>query len=137
MSVYDADIAQFFGSLRRYSFSWLDLIGQDQWSDWTPSRPGWTDVGSPTVTGRYRTIGHKCEFQVKIVPGTTCATVAGTSYMTLPLTAAGLGGEANMINLTTLIAVGLGVIDVTNSLVYVPTQTATGNTLVVSGWFEI
>ena len=102
-----------------------------------PSRTGWTDVGSPTVTGRYRTVGHKCEFQAKVVPSTSIATVAGTSYVTLPLTAAGLAGMAEMVDLTTLIAVGIGVIDVATSRVYVPAQVASGDTFVIAGWCEI
>ena len=119
------------------SFSWNDLIGQDQWLAWTPVRTGWTDVGTPVVTGRYHLIGVQCFFQVKVVPGTTCATVAGTSYIALPFSAGGLAGDASMMNQTTLIAIGNCVFDVANGRVYVPTQTATGNTLTVAGWHEV
>lgn len=109
----------------------------DAWSAFTPNRTGWTDVGSPTVTGRKCQIKNVMYFQVKAVPATTTATVAGTSYIDLPGTAAGLGGEGSMMNLTTLVGIGECVIDVANSRVYVPTQTATGNTLTIAGWFEV
>ena len=115
-------------------FADRDLKGIDQWTTWTPARTGWTDVGTPTVTGRYRIVGKKGEAQIKVVPGTTCATTAGTSYVGLPITAKGIAGHGSMTNISTLIAVGVCVVDVTNSRVYVPTQAATANTLTI--WVE-
>lgn len=118
-----------FGS--RGSFSKLNI-----WSAFTPARTGWTDVGAPTVTGRSCKVNNLAYFQVKVVPATTTATVAGTSYIALPYTALGLGGDGSMIDLTTLIGIGNCVISVANSRIYVPTQTATGDALIVAGWFE-
>lgn len=118
-------------------FSDRDLNGVDFWSTWTPTRTGWTDVGTPTVTARFKVVGKQCFFQVRVVPGTTCATTAGTSYIGLPITATGLGGDASMQNQTTNIAIGVCSFDVTNTRVYVPTQAATGNTLSINGWYEI
>ena len=128
---------EFWNVLKRDSFAYRDFIGQDSWISWTPVRTGWTDVGTPTVTGRYRVVGRQCFFQVQVIPGTTVATTAGTSYVALPITAMGLSGNASMMNITTLIATGLCAIDVTNSRVYVPTQAASGNTLTIAGWYEI
>ena len=109
------------------------------WTTFNPVRTGWTDVGAPTVTGRKCQIGNVCYFQVKVVPATTVATVAGTSYVALPITAgsSGMGGGAKMDDITTMISVGNGVIDVTNSRVYVPTQTATADGLAISGYYEV
>lgn len=109
------------------------------WTTWTPSRTGWTDVGSPTVTGRYCQVGPVIHFQIKVVPGTTVATTAGTSYTTLPVScgASALSGMAMMQNLSTLIAVGDCVIDTANSRCYVPTQAASGNTLLIAGNYEV
>lgn len=120
------------------SFTAGDIIGQDTWVPWTPVRTGWTDVGTSTVTGRYHVIGRQCFFVVRVVPGTSVATTAGTSYIGLPLTASGIGGNGgSMENRTSNIAVGSCVLDSTNSRVYVPTQVATGNTLTISGWYEV
>lgn len=107
-------------------------------SSWTPTRTGWTDVGAPTVTARYTQIGNIVHFQVKVVPGTTVATVAGTSYISLPVAAnaSGITGDGSMMNLTTLIGVGVCTFDVVNSRCYVPTQTGTANTLTIGGWYE-
>ena len=117
------------------SFAYLDLIGQDKWISWSPVRTGWTDVGTPTVTGRFRVSGKQCFFQVKVVPSTSIATTAGTSYIALPIPAKGFGGDVTMFNATTNIAVGSG--GVTNSRAHVPTQAANGNTFVIAGWHEI
>ena len=126
-----------FTNIRPYSSSYLDLIGQLTWKAWTPVRTSWTDIGTPTVTARFIIQGRVCRFQIQVVPGTTVATVAGTSYVNLPVMAKGIAGEGSMTNLTTLIAIGLCVIDITNSLIYVPTQTATGNTLDIFGSYEV
>jgi hypothetical protein len=118
------------------SFSFRDLAGQDRWESFTVSA-SLTEVGTAVYTGRQRVVGRQCFFQVKVVPDTSVATTAGTSYITLPITAAGLGGVATMTNDTTNIAVGTCHIDVANSRVYPPAQVASGNTFIVAGWYEI
>lgn len=102
----------------------------------TPSFTGITNVGSPTYTGRFVLLRPICFFQASIVPSTTTATIAGTTYMNLPLTATGINGDGSMENLTTLIAIGMCAFDITNSRCYLPSQGATGNTLEIGGWFE-
>ena len=114
------------------------VIPLQTWTSWTPTRTGWTDVGAPTVTARYCRLGNVTFLQVKVVPGTTVATTAGTSYINLPVTAgaSSMGGDGTMTDSTTLIGVGNCVFDVANSRCYVPTQAATGDTLIIAGWFE-
>lgn len=109
------------------------------WKSWTPTRTGWTDVGSPTVTGRYCQIGGVCFFQASVTPGTTVAAAGGTSYISLPLTAnaAEIGGDGSMVNTTALLAVGACAFDLTNSRCYVPSQAATTANLEVAGWFPV
>ena len=114
-----------------------DVISRTAWTPFTATRTGWTDVGAPTVTARYSQIRNVCYFQVQVVPGVTVATVAGTSYINLPLTAFGFTGDGSMMDLTTLVGIGNCVIDATNSRVYVPAQVATADTLTVGGWFEV
>lgn len=108
------------------------------WASWTPTRTGWTDVGAPTVTARYCTLFRTTFFQIKIIPATTTATVAGTSYVSLPVAQSGsaLAGEGSMMNITTLVAVGTCAMDMTNGRIYVPTQGATANTLTIAGFYE-
>ena len=57
--------------------------------------------------------------------------------MTLPITSKGIAGEATMANLTTAVAVGSAVIDATNSRCYLPSQSASGNTFSLAGWYEV
>ena len=117
-------------------FSYRDHLGQDRWESFTPSRTGWTDVGTPTVTGLYRSVGKQCFFMVEVVPGTTVSTSV-TSYVNLPITATGLSGMATMINSTSSVSVGVCAISVSSSRVYTPGQGTTANTLVLAGWYQI
>ena len=123
--------------LREESFSMRDLQGIDRWMAWTVTRTSWTDVGTPTVTASFRDVGRHCFFQIKVVPGTSIATAAGTSYTNLPIPAKGIGGVATMQDLTANTAVGNCVIDAANSRVYPPAQTASGHTFTICGWYQI
>lgn len=129
LTIDQAKLATFAGAVTATNFS--------AWAAYTPTRTGWTDVGSPTVTARFCQVRNVCQFQIKVIPGVTVATVAGTSYVSLPATAAGIGGDASMQDLTTFISIGNCVIDVANSRVYVPAQAATADSLIIAGWFEV
>ena len=118
------------------SFAYRDITGQDKWETWTPVA-SITVVGTPTYTGRFRIVGRSCFFQISAVSDTSIATTAGTSYWELPVTAKGIGGVATMVNSTTNVAVGVCVIDVTNSRVYAPTQAPSAQTFKVCGWHEV
>ncbi len=118
------------------SFTWKDIQGQDAWIPFTPTFTSLTLVGAPTYTGRFHVVGKQCFFQVTLLAATSIASTAGTTYMTLPVTARGIAGSATMSNLTTNVAVGVGVIDATNGRCYPPAQTASGNTFSLCGWFE-
>ena len=134
----DDDIKQWFLQLNPQSFAYLNLAGIDRWeTSWTPTRTGWTDVGTPSVTGRFRIVGRKCEFQIKVVPSTSIATTAGTSYTDLPMAAAGLAGDVTMYNATTNVAVGNGGIDVANSRCHLPSQSASSSTFTIKGEYEV
>ena len=130
-------LEDFIASMKPESFSFKNLRGIDRWESWSPIRVGWTDVGAPTVTGLLHVVGQQCFFQVEVIPFTSVATVAGTSYIELPIAAQGLCGDGSMVNAATLVAIGNCAFDVANSRVYVPAQIATGDTLTIGGWFEI
>ena len=119
------------------SFAYRDLLGQDKWNAFTPVFGSLTVVGGTTYSGRYRVIGRQVQFQVSFSAATSIASVAGTDYLTLPVAAKGLAGLCVMSNETTNIAVGTCHIDVTTSRCYLPTQTASGNTFLLAGSYEI
>jgi hypothetical protein len=125
--------------LNRNSFSFKDIQGQDKWEPWPNNGSvtvSFATATSLTITGRFKVVGRQCFFQVKST-GTSLATTAGTSFIALPITAAGFGGMGQMSNDTTNISVGSGHIDVSNSRFYPPTQSASGNDFIFSGWYEI
>lgn len=129
---------QWFPSLKMFSFSYRDLIGQDLWEARSLAATEYSFVTATnlTLTIRFRVIGRKCEFQVKST-GTSLDTLAGTSYIALPISAQGLGGMGVMTNDTTNVAVGVGHIDVATSRFYPPTQAASGNDFTFAGWYEV
>lgn len=118
-------------------FSYLNILGRDRWYPWNPVFTSLTVVGATNYTGRFRTVGHLCQFQVKMSAATSIASTAGTTYLALPLVAIGLSGYVAMTNKTTNVAVGLGHIDVANSRAYLPSQVASGNTFTIYGEFEV
>jgi len=123
------------------SSAWRELTGEPQWTPWviTSSTFGSiVETGSPIYTARYKRVGGECRFQVKLDPnGGTIAATAGTHYLTLPITAKGLAGEAIMSNATTKIVVDDCHVDATNSRCYLPTQGASVNLFTIAGWYEI
>ena len=124
----------FLQMVNRAGFAWRDILGQDRWEAWTPVRTSWTDVGTaPVVTGRYRRVGRSCQLQMQVVPGTSVATLAGTSYVALPVPAVGFSG-IGIITSVTGSKFALSYVDVPNSRLYVGTIVATANTLTV--WCE-
>ena len=124
--------------LSKVGFAYRDMLGQDRWEiTWTPVFGSLTVVGATSYSGRFRIVGRECQFQVKFSAATSVASVAGTDYLTLPITTTGLAGEAVMTNQTTNIAVGVCHIDVTNSRCYLPTLVASANVFNLAGWFEV
>ena len=120
------------------SFSWHDLQGTESWHDFTPVTSGITAVGATSYSGRWRDLGRGIQFQLQLSAATSIATVAGTSYVALPITPAkGLAGMAVMTNNTALTAVGVCHVNVATGRVYLPAQAASGNVFTVAGWYEV
>lgn len=120
------------------SFAYRDLTQQDKWIEFSPSFTSLTVVGATTYKGRFRVVGKQCHFQVSLVAATSIASTAGTTYLTLPVTAntGSLAGIAVMSNGTTNVAVGNCHISVSNSRCYLPSQVASGNTFTIAGSYE-
>lgn len=119
------------------SFAWRDLLSIDRWENVPFSFGSLTTVGALTVSARLRFVGKQCQFQVQFSAATSIASVAGTDYLTLPVTAKGLAGFATMTNDTTNVAVGACHIDVATSRCYLPAQAASGNVFNICGSYEI
>jgi hypothetical protein len=117
------------------SCAYRQLVGVDRHETFTVSA-SINVVGTATYAGRYRLDGSLCQFQISASATTSVAMTAGTSYFSLPVEAAGIGGVATMVNTSTNIAVGTCAIDVTNSRVYPPSQAASAATFAICGYYE-
>ena len=121
------------------SWAFLELQDRDAWIVFTPVFGSLTVIGATSYSGRLRVVGRQCQFQVQFSAATSIASVAGTDYLTLPITASagGLAGIATMTNDTSNIAVGVCHIDVATSACYLPAQSASGNVFTICGSYEI
>mgnify|MGYP003387897138 CR=1 FL=1 len=118
-------------------FADRDLKGQDQWVAFTPLFGSLTVIGATTYLGRMRIVGKSVECQVSFKAATSIASVAGTDYLTLPITAQGYAGIGVMTHDTSDVAGGRCHLDVTTSRLYLPTQVASANTFTLYFTYEI
>ena len=108
---------------------------------WTPTFTNLVVVpgtGAASYDGRYSRIGRTIFYKIKIsCTGTaTTASTAGTTYCTLPV-AASEDDTVTVSNKTTLLGIGVGFLDATNDRCYPTTWGATGNTIIISGKYEV
>lgn len=119
------------------TFSYRDLQGRDIWQSFTPIFGSLTVVGATSYLGRYRIVGKQLQGQVVFSAATSIASSAGTDYLTLPIDSQGYTGFGIMSNDTTNVSVGLCHLDVTNSRLYLPSQSASGNTFNLYFEYEV
>ena len=108
---------------------------------WTPTFTNLVVVpgtGAASYDGRYSRIGRTIFYRIKIsCTGTaTTASTAGTTYCTLPV-AASEDDTVTVSNKNTLLGIGVGFLDATNDRCYPTTWGATGNTIIISGKYEV
>lgn len=109
-----------------------------------PWNPIFTDLvtvpgtGSISVTGRYSLIGKIVSYTIKIVctGDATTASLAGTTYSSIPQLAA-YDDVCTAADLTDNLGIGVGSLNSTTDRCYTPTWAATGDTIVISGKYEI
>ena len=118
---------------------WILFFNQmftgDYGTSWTPTFTSLTEVGTPTITGRYYQLSQSlCYFNATITPATSTSATAGTTYINnFPLTASAngvcfavsgnLGGNAGMVS-------------VTDNGIYVPSWTTVTVPLTIIGIVE-
>lgn len=115
----------------------LALSEQDVWTPVFTNLTVVNGTGGATYTGRYSRIGRTVFYTVKVVcTGTaTTASTAGTTYCTLPIPVA-FTDVCSIVNVTTNTSIDIGVIADT-SRCYPATWTATGDTILISGKYEV
>lgn len=108
---------------------------------WTPVFTNLTVVvgtGGATYAGRYSRLGRTVFYTVTITcTGTaTTSSTAGTTYCDLPVNPT--QDDAVLIaDKTTSLGLGTGYLDFTNNRCYPCSWTATGNTIIISGKYEV
>lgn len=91
----------------------------DAGNDWTPTFQNLTQVGTPTITGRYYQINQNmCYFWIRVVPGTSTTSTAGTTYINnFPITFAQDGA---CLAVSGLLGANAGMIDAATNRIYPP-----------------
>ena len=108
---------------------------------WTPVFTNLTVIngtGGVTYAGRYSRIGRTVFYQITITcSGTaTTASTGGSTYCDLPVVAA-QDDVVTVANGTTKLGLTSGYLDSTTDRCYTPTWPATGNTIILSGKYEV
>lgn len=116
------------------------LVGTTQ-GNWVPTFTNLTEVlggGSVTKDGRYSRIGRTVFYTIIITTsgGATTASTAASTYCDLPVAAA-YGDSCITVNGSTNLSIGNGVLDSTNDRIYPASWTATSNTIIISGKYEV
>lgn len=96
VEVYGTDLTLFskgFGGNATWIRDNLTVTGiYDQMVSWTPVLSLWTNVGSPTVVGKYKRVGKIVTFYVTVTPATSISSTVVTSSITgFPFTSIAAG----------------------------------------------
>jgi hypothetical protein len=99
VEVYNTDLTLFslgFGGNATWIREKLTVTGiWDQNTSWTPVLAGWTNVGSPTVTGKWQRKGKVVTFYVRVEPVTSISATKTTSSITgFPFTSPEVGSAS-------------------------------------------
>lgn len=107
----------------------------DTGTTWAPTFVNLTEVGTPTITGRYYRLTQRLVyFAVTIVPQTSTTATAGTTYISnFPLT---LQGDGACLAVTGLTGSNAGMCEATTNRIYVPGWTAITVPLTIVGLVE-
>lgn len=111
---------------------WLALSGTIAPLSWTPVATNLTVVTGATLTGSYTRVGNQIHFTISIATTGTTASTAGTTSITLPVTAAD-NGICTAAALTSFASYGNGIIAANTMTIYPPSWAATANTVVITG----
>lgn len=119
---------------------WILFMNQlftgDTGTIWTPTFTSLTQVGVPTITGKYYKIGQNlCYFAVRIVPATSTSCTAGTTYIdNFPLTVLGDGA---CLAVSGLLGSSAGQVEQGTNRIYPPAWTAVTVPLTIVGFAEV
>ena len=103
----------------------------------TPVLNSWTNVGTPTVTGKYTKIGNVVYFNISITPATSVSSTSGTSYITgLPYSPS-QPFALNYTNTTSNASYGGQVYAFSSGAVYIGTTGVISNSIAITGFYLV
>jgi len=103
---------------------------------WTPTLTGWTNSGTPTVTGIYNKIGRQVLFTVKIVPATNISATLNTSTIAGPPFTPALGAGCPQLNYASGASQGVCLI-ASDGVIYPLTTGTMTQPLMISGSYIV
>jgi len=98
VDVYGVDstlLPKGFGGNGTWKTTKLTVHGDGEVMPWTPVLVGWTNTGTPTITGNYVKKGRVVTFYCTVVPGTNISVPGGASISGLPFIP--LAGSASVV----------------------------------------
>lgn len=111
------------------------MFAGDAGNAWTPTFTSLTEVGTPTITGRYYQISkYLCYFNILITPGTNTSATAGTTYVNnFPLT---MNANGFCVSASNNLGGGLGMAVASSNRIYVPAWTTVTTPINIIGVVE-
>ena len=108
----------------------------DRGKEWTPNFVNLTQVGVPTITGRYYMLSKSLAyFRVTITPGTNTSATAGTTYIeNFPKV---INGDGACHAVSGLLGSSAGMIEASSRRIYVPGWTTVTVPLSIVGTIEV
>lgn len=119
---------------------WVQFLNNvfigDRGTDWTPNFVNLTQVGVPTIRGRYYMISKSLAYwRVDITPGTNTSATAGTTYIdNFPKV---INGNGACHAVSGLLGSSAGMIEASSRRIYVPGWTTVTVPLSIVGQMEV
>jgi hypothetical protein len=138
LSGLQGGIATEYYHLKNSEYTALTGSVQGTWAPTFTSLTVVAGTGGATYAGRYSRLGRTVFYTVTIIcTGTaTTASTAGTTYCDLPINPT-QDDAITIVNATTKLGIGTGYLDSTNNRCYPCSWVATGNTIIISGKYEV
>lgn len=119
-----------------WSLFFNQMFTGDTGTSWTPTFTSLTEVGTPTITGKYFKIGQSlCYFWVTITPSTSTTATAGATYINnFPLD---IVSDGACLAVSGLLGTNAGQCEASTNRIYPPSWSAVTVPLTIVGLVEI
>jgi hypothetical protein len=122
-NIYSPNLPKGLGGSQVWKTGYLVTTGDLEVQTFTPVITNWTNVGTPTITAKLVKKGKLVTFTVKVAPGTSIKSVAGSSYISLPVAEWGgllIEGAASVVDSNAATATYGSALITTSGTVWLP-----------------